>query len=210
MFRLHALRATTISVILLGACAGAPPVVPPPDWAPNLPVASVLHYLRADIGCSAVAITPRLALTAAHCMPEPDEGADPDFGRLYGEDRPTARPVVRAEWFDVDMADIAVLEVAEPFAEWAHISPELPALGERLAIVGFCPKASARVRGAVAGGITAGYIYYVGELCPGDSGGGLFSQESGDLYGINVRIPAPGTGSATVVGYAAPLLYRFD
>lgn len=200
-------QALSAFLLVLAGCAGAPPLVPPPDWAPATPVGSVLRYLRPGVGCSAVAITPRLALTAAHCMPE--EGEDPGLGQLTAADRPEPRLVVRAEWFDPDMADIGVLEVLEPFAEWATVSPTLPALGERLTIVGFCPKASARVRLGIAGGVLNGYLYYVGELCPGDSGGGLFAAESGELYGVNVFIPAPGTGAATAVGYAAPLLDRF-
>lgn len=195
-------------LVLGAACAGAPPLVVPPDWAPNAPVGAVAPYRVGNALCSSVAISSTLALTAAHCMDEAGR-----LGTVQSVDRAEAREVVWTEWFE-DWGrgqDIAVLEVnaEHPFAEWADTSTAVPNPGDPLTIVGYCPTASARVRPARAGILWQGEYVFFGEVCGGDSGGGLFNA-AGELIGANVRTNGDGIGVATPVAAAAPLLERFD
>lgn len=215
---LEAMRRLSIPVLALllaTSCAASPPLIAPPDFAPGTPVASVLMYLNGGGGkCSAVAIAPRVALTAEHCIELESAGTlygavgeEPDGDVMVQSYR-----VTRREWDARDDHDIAVLEVdpAGPaFPEWADIAVRLPTAGELLVIVGHGCNDDPPVRPAVAGAVAGDSIYFYGLLCGGDSGGGLFN-DGGELVAINVRRSLDSKfGAATLVGYATRLLDRF-
>lgn len=199
-------RAVALLVLAVG-CAALPPAVhhppivlgaapAPPMIAPSYPFADAVVRLRHDgmFRCSAVAVSARRALTAAHCIP--DEPAVITIGR---DGHP---PVTIAAVHEHAELDIAVLELASPIAGPFALTGPAPEHFDPLFIVGYgCGKVflggdyiSNRGVRPLHFLLTAPDsiaqppdLISIGLGCTGDSGGGLFDA-LGRLVGINVAV----------------------
>ncbi len=173
-----------LCLLALTACSQ---VAPPPNVAPAYD--SVYALDLGDRHCSAVALGPDTFVTAAHCADKPGLLVGPD-GSLYPAEQRASSPV----------ADIA-LGRSEALPSKARVAQELPRLGEPVLISG---------KGCllpVRPGLWVGGQSWVvsGQVCPGDSGGGIFNK-SGELVAIiSMYQPDPPLGFVVPVGEAASL-----
>lgn len=194
-------------LVLLMSCATAPevpyfgPELPPQD----LPYNAVVRLVTSDGMCSAVMVAPRLALTAAHCVP--DDGSALN-GSLLALDGSLADV---QDYQRSDLYDIAVIEISEEFATWAKVAPKLPKLTERTWNVGYgCPPGGhISVRPSFWGPPfdDEGRHILLGVACGGDSGGPLFN-ERGEVVGVVTQrgLGDPSTILVTLASGAAEAL----
>lgn len=178
-------------LLFLTCCAAVrPPGLPPA--APRDAVAAVVRYHAGVYWCSAVAIAPELAVTAAHCV------------------RSTDAPVLEAAGQPARVVDsigvvagldAALLHVRTPFTRWVTPAAEPLVLGARGWAVGYGCSGAKYVEARplrYAGWEPAfGLDDYLGVACHGDSGGGVLN-DAGELVGQLVAI---GT-SANCLGHA--------
>ncbi len=192
------MRRPVLAVLLfLAACT---PARPPAVRAPA-PVWDSVYKLRLADGarCSAVAISPRLYLTAGHCAGQPSV-----LESRAGETYAAAVPVADAQ------ADIA-LGRAQDLPAWAEIATDMPTTGSRLTLNGYGCSPRGMVRSSMWVSPTPvmfGRYTVVGPVCPGDSGGGVFN-ERGQLVAVISGQGAQaieGLGTVESVGRAADLL----
>lgn len=195
-----------VGCAVLFGCAQALGPLPVPTMPPA-PATSAASYrfLGDDLRlCSAVAVGPREALTAAHCTGDGKAG-------VLSRDRVV---VVVLAVEVVPEADLAVLALApgmQDFKAWARIRAEAPKAGERAMVNGVgCSKGERfdarpvthQRRGRDLEGVLLDE--WAGHACRGDSGGGVFDQ-GGQLLGVNSRIGKADDGSETL--YTAPVEY---
>jgi hypothetical protein len=145
---------------------------------------SSLPYVTREGFCSAEPIAPRIAVTAAHCLPKAPGGV------LLAEVRNDVvqLPVVRTWASRSD--DIALLWLSSDAPRPAPVADRVPALGEPGWVVGYgCDSdwigyARVGIRPVrMLGRDEFGAFIWEGQACHGDSGGGLFDA-SGRLVAI--------------------------
>src|SRR5688572_32259488 len=114
-----------LSLALLTCCipTSLPTTVPVP---PNLPVGSVLLLTDMEGSCSAVAITPSLALTAGHCVGQGLGYLTAPSGVTYPVETVQLSPD----------ADIALLSVVGDMTVLSPVAPEIPGVGEPVWMAG--------------------------------------------------------------------------
>lgn len=154
--------------------------IPLPETSPlpvDLPLASVLKYVKPGTLCSAVAISQELAVTAGHCVGD-------GFGVLI-DPAGGEHEVWAAEAHP--QADLALLftSALDVFSEPAL---ETPSISELIWTAGYgCPRgALLEVRPAQWTGIPAEFVggwQVAGVVCPGDSGGAAWDSQ-GRLLGV--------------------------
>ena len=152
-----------------------------------------------SIKCSAVKISPRRVLTAAHCIDDPKQNVWINRKWVFTPIR------IDSE------ADLALLEIkgpaADPFKTWAPLA-ETPDLTDDLVSIGF-PLAEGLghfvvERGEYMGISTAewtkGLALTTVPVYPGNSGGGMFVWEQGEwkLAGVSIAIAIIPTGPYSI------------
>ena len=175
------MRKAVVLLVLSGCSDLAPPANPAPAYD---------AVYRLDLGeraCSAVALDARTYVTAGHCAGIPGLLAAPD-GTLYTAAAAEASPT----------ADIAI-GTAEGLPTKAQVAQAFPRLGEPVFLGG--RGCSIPVRpGLWLGGPES---LVAGQVCLGDSGGGVFNR-SGELVSI-ISKRTDYLGYTVPVGEAASL-----
>lgn len=181
-----------LAAVLSLSCAGhqLPDLDPPPGDLPRpeLPLHGIM-YLSVEFegtlgggSCTAIAVSPTQALTAAHCF----EKGPVERAELLA---PDASHYVVDEIKVHSGADVAAVTVKDgTFSEWAQMDLRTPKFASIMWVAGYgCPpRITLGVRPAVFEADLLNYYGLTGLLCFGDSGGPLFTNE-GKLAGINVR-----------------------
>ena len=179
-------------LFLLACAAPTPPAFP---TFQRLPEGAVLKYSLPDGRCSAVAVSPRLAATAAHCT-------GTGFGTLEG---PHGSYPVETDNASPE-ADIAWLYTASDMPVFATPSPDVPELGELIWLAGYGCTGDLSVRPAAWTHIprpnSVGSFQVAGVLCPGDSGGAVF-----DTQGRVVAVLSAKHNSPLPIGWVVPLAF---
>lgn len=161
-------RVVPILALIFAACAAAVPFTPtPPAELPALQLRDAAGVFR----CSAVAIAPRVALTAWHCAHESNISVASihvtQFAQVAG-----------------DVAE-AQLEHDIP-GPYANVGP-VPGVGQYAWIAGYgCDPNHEHVRERPLRVVWRGIgltSEYAGRACPGDSGAGVWDAQ-GHLIGI--------------------------
>jgi hypothetical protein len=161
-----------------------------------------------DVNCSGVLIDDKLVLTAHHCVAERDSAGKPlhrdvDPSKvsveLGGDYLPWGEVGVRAIvspdcGYVSGAGDIAILVLSRPLigmpVHRVRIEAE-PTAGEEVNPVGFgrcslSKNAIKRVRrsGGTIDKVRLGEFVSAASICPGDSGGPVYSQASGEVVGV--------------------------
>ena len=192
-------RICLIAPFWLLAC-GAPDDEQPPPSAPEA-VEKIRNGVVTDErpevghigGCTATLVAQDVAITAAHCV---GYGTRTNPGNYYnlrltngGETRSFRVNRYRAFSRDLGRNDIALLGMSEmvplDFAEPAPLARDVPANGAPLTVYGYgCTRIGGR-----GDGRKRRATYEQGQdayhLCPGDSGGPVFNDETGAVARIN-------------------------
>lgn len=179
----------------------------------------VMFLYNAAVGsaCTATLISPRVVLTAKHCVQDGDSEStsDPsDFRLFVGENsrRPTAQYLVSevipapGRWDIRDASDVALLILPAPAAE----EPRLVNFGSPNALTTFTAIGYGQTPSGRSGtkmrvektvdGSGRGFIYVRPSVCSGDSGGPLIGPEGG-IFGVASYIYSE-TGAQPVCGTA--------
>ena len=144
-------------------------------------------------GCTATLVAQDVAITASHCIGYRTQLTIGNYDQLIltnnGETRRFTINRYRSFSRELGADDIALLGLAEmvpeDFARGAPIARETPPLGTSLTVFGFgCTQIGGRSDGqkrkaTYEEGDTAAH------LCPGDSGGPVFNNETGAVARIN-------------------------
>ena len=144
-------------------------------------------------GCTATLVAPDVAITASHCVGHRTSTALEDYRGVQLTFRGETRNyrVIRYRSFGESAGpnDIALLGLAESvpsdFAQPAALATAVPAEGTRLTVFGFgCTRLDSdgdgqKRRATYAQGDRTQH------LCPGDSGGPVFNDETGAILRIN-------------------------
>jgi hypothetical protein len=235
LFGRHAVVVVVVVVALLGACNGEAGRVPQVGAGPTqaaalrggTPIGADDAFSRIALGrlvdvdgalrCTAVAVAPRYALTARHCLPSDETLASWLDERTLGfveRGADVVIPVVSVQRHP--SLDVAVLGLGKDIQSNPIVDVVAPQLDERVTIAGAglgTPSADEVVVGrfridtveiehfTVSGVDGAG-------LCPGDSGGPIFIEQgpSVALVGLHVRGFVDCDGPSTAVradGFAA-------
>lgn len=177
---------------------------PPPEPAPRFDVDALfstvvtVHSLKGNMGgqCLGAMVAPRIAVTAAHCVPR---GAA-QVTVAPASDAKAKRIAVESHWFDParkidgklvdeDTADVAVLELTAPvklpvYARYARnpVRSEVAAVGMRNS-----PNAIDAMGFRLSPHPTQ-HLYYrsVGFGAPGDSGAPVFAMVGGETLLVGV------------------------
>jgi hypothetical protein len=163
---------------------------PVPAWLEPMPIGAVLKFVSASATCSAVAVAPYEALTAAHCI---HKGATMTLRDILGH---LHRVHTATEHPTEDVALLTVLSGSGPFAELAVVSNSIPTRGELAFVAGYGCFGKLDIRPVVFGGYTDATftdIEVTGDICHGDSGGPMFNAK-GELIAVNramltLRVP---------------------
>ncbi len=212
------MRKVVAPLLALALASCAVPVAPvpadPSDQVPP-PFGAVLRMVGPEGElCSAVAILPDVALTAAHCV-EGDWVLEAVLLAPSGE----VRSVIAAlpatlEGEDGATPDIAVLQLDAPLSAYAQVGP-VPERGARTVVAGYgCPpQGELGIRPAVFGRplfhYGPGTYGFAGVVCAGDSGGAHFDAH-GRVVGVNTQRAVNGDprGVMVVAGAATAELEK--
>ena len=207
--------------------AGLPPPPPPPPPPPTPPAPmppakadpakALVRIQFGNAGCTATVIGPRRSdgkwdlLTAAHCISGP--GAK-GTGKLLDGRSVNLVAGVRAE--EPDLCWLCTVEPHDslPFAELAR---EVPAAGVPIWHAGYgVDRPGNREVGVTVGESTGGQLEMRLSVSSGDSGGGIFREDTGELIAAVCCTSARGAvarvwgGSSVVARRLRPVLTSGD
>lgn len=160
-------------------------------------VAAVLPYVGSGARCSAVAVKPTVLTTAGHCVDAIGMGDVVGGGSVVG-------------YWHAPGKDAALLHVDAPVRTYSPAGPRIPATWEPLEVVGYgCDSTEATFRRAqrrafMLGRDVDGSLVLDGNVCHGDSGGGVFDG-SGLLLGILVTAGTLSDNAVVGIVGAEPL-----
>jgi hypothetical protein len=193
-----------------GCIAGSVPNLGAPVATAEHPAiidATTYALVLPDGLCSAVAVGPRTARTAAHCLFDNDNEYRPPLVLTSADLLFVTDPAATLDKrYDAATITLAETEVGG-FPVWAELGPR-PVFGQDAWVAGYGCSGFKRLEARPARYVrnleSVGLPFddYLGNTCPGDSGGGVFNA-AGQLIGT---LDAKGTGRGNAGHmYAAPL-----